>query len=224
MGSSTLGIGSRAQRDWSLTYKRDPAEGLVSWLPLDHLKEPEMTILDKVIAAVTPDAGSEKNLEARAKALSAAGSTGWFAMVLNHHKQIEQAFDAVKNAKSLTGRKSAQKWLSTILTGHSIAEEAVLYPAMANTDQRSHATEMYTEQSSAKIQMAALDELDPMSQDYLDKLEHLRGAVAHHVAEEEGEYFLALKKNADSIMNSKLTRLYQREFDRYMGADAQSAA
>lgn len=26
----------------------------------------------------------------------------------------------------------------------------------------------------------------PLSQDYLDKLEHIRGAVAHHVYEEEG--------------------------------------
>ena len=183
-----------------------------------------MTILDKVIAAVTPTEDSDKNREARAKAQAAAGSTGWLAMVLDHHKQIEAAFAAVKNAQSATARKTAQKWLATILTGHSIAEEAVLYPAMANTDQKSHATEMYTEQSAAKIQMAALDDLEPMSQDYLDKLEHIRGAVAHHVAEEEGEYFLKLKETANAAMNSKLTRQYREEFDRYMGADGNKLA
>ncbi len=178
-----------------------------------------MTILDKVIAAVTPTEDSDKNREARAKAQAAAGSTGWLSLVLQHHVEIEKAFAAVKDAKSAATRKTAQKWLGTILTGHSIAEEAVIYPAMANTDQKGHATEMYTEQSAAKIQMAALDDLDPMSEDYLDKLEHIRGAVAHHVAEEEGEYFLKLKETADAALNSKLTRQYMAEFDRYMGDD-----
>ena len=183
-----------------------------------------MTILDKVLAAVTPTEDSDKNREARAKAEAAAGSTGWLAMVLDHHKQIEEAFAAVKDARSPTGRRTAQKWLGTILTGHSIAEEAVLYPAMANTDQKSHATEMYTEQSATKIQMAALDDLEPMSQDYLDKLEHIRGAVAHHVAEEEGEYFLKLRDTADGPTNGKLTRLFREEFDRYMGSDGAKLA
>ena len=176
-----------------------------------------MTILDKVIAAVTQTEDSDKNREAREKAQAAAGSTGWLALVLEHHKEIERAFAVVRDARTAATRKTAQKWLATILTGHSIAEEAVLYPAMANTDQKSHATEMYTEQSATKVQMAALDELDPMSEDYLDKLEHIRGAVAHHVAEEEGEYFLQLKETADGVLNSKLTRLYKAEFDRYMG-------
>ena len=178
-----------------------------------------MSLLDKAIAAITPTEDSDKNREARSKARTSAGSTGWLALVLEHHQEIENAFAAVKDAQSAGARKTAQKWLATILTGHSIAEEAVLYPAMANTDQKSHATEMYTEQSAAKIQMAALDDLDPMSEDYLDKLEHIRGAVAHHVAEEEGQYFLQLKETADSVLNSKLTRLYKAEFDRYMGGD-----
>ena len=95
---------------------------------------------------------------------------------------------------------------------------------MANTDQKGHAAEMYKEQSEAKIEIAALDDLEPMSQDYLDKLEEIRSAVAHHVAEEEGEYFPQLKEDADSTLNSKLTRLYKQEFERYMGADLKLAA
>jgi hypothetical protein len=33
-----------------------------------------------------------------------------------------------------------------------------------------------------------------MSQDYLDKLEHVRGVVLHHMYEEESDRFLDLKK------------------------------
>jgi hypothetical protein len=43
----------------------------------------------------------------------------------------------------------------------------------------------YEEQAMAKIQMALLDKIEPMTQDYLDKLEHIRGAVTHHVSGRE---------------------------------------
>ena len=111
----------------------------------------------------------------------------------------------------------ASHMVTTATNGHSIAEEAVLYPAMALDGEKGDATTAYTEQSAAKMQMAALDELEPMTQDYLDKLEHIRGAVAHHVYEEEGTWFPKLRENADPVLQGKLTRRYREEFERYMG-------
>ena len=174
-----------------------------------------MGVLDKVIAAVTPDPSDEKMKEARAEARSAAGGSGWLAMILDHHEQIEACFEAVRAARSAAARRKAQKQLALVLTAHSIAEEAVIYPAMALGDQEGHSGKLYTEQSAAKVQMAALEDLDPMGQDYLDKLEHIRGAVAHHVYEEEGDYFMKLRKNADATTQGKLTRRYREEFERY---------
>ena len=179
-----------------------------------------MTILDKVIAAVTPLESEDERVAARAKAKQAASKAPWLGRVLEHHQQIEAAFAAVKEADDANGRRRAQKWLGTLLTGHSLAEEAVLYPAMALSDQKGHATAAYTEQSGAKINLAALETLDPMSQDYLDKLEHVRGAVAHHVYEEESTWFPALAEEGDVAMQMRLSARYTEEFDRYMGADA----
>jgi hypothetical protein len=59
-----------------------------------------------------------------------------------------------------------------------------------------------------------------MSQDYIDKLEHIRGAVAHHVYEEEGTWFLEIKEKLSAQKQAKLTERYQEEFDRYVGSDA----
>jgi len=177
-----------------------------------------MGVLDKVVAAVTPDPSEEEMQEARAKARAAAVSSGWLTQVLDHHLEVEDCFAAVKEANSLSARRAAQKRLGRVLTGHSIAEESVIYPAMALTDQKGHSAEMYSEQSAVKVQMAALDDLDPMSQDYLDKLEHIRGAVARHVYEEEGDYFVKLREKADPAMQSKLTRRYKEEYERYVGA------
>jgi hypothetical protein len=91
---------------------------------------------------------------------------------------------------------------------------------MALTDQKAHSTAAYTEQSGAKVNLAALETMDPMSQDYLDKLEHVRGAVAHHVYEEEDKWFVELSQAGDAALQSRLSARYAEEFDRYMGPDA----
>lgn len=179
-----------------------------------------MTVLDKVIAAVTPPESDKARAEARLKARQRAVAGGWLEAVLDHHLLIDDAFAAVRNATDAATRRGAQRQLATLLTGHSIAEETVLYPALARHGEKAHATMAYTEQSAAKVQTAGLDELDPMSQDYLDKLEHLRGAVAHHVYEEEGNWFLDLQDKLDRGAHDKLTARYLEEFARYTGQPA----
>jgi hemerythrin superfamily protein len=174
-----------------------------------------MSILDKVVAAVTPPESDEQRAEARAKAQNAATEGDWLSLVLDHHRQIEAAFAAVKAASDAASRVRAQKRLALLLTGHSIAEEAVIYPALVKANEQSHATKAYTEQSAAKVQMGLLEDLEPMSQEYLDKLEHIRGAVAHHVYEEEGNWFVDLKEKLPPADQTKITFRYQQEFSRY---------
>jgi hemerythrin superfamily protein len=179
-----------------------------------------MSVIDKVVAAVTPPESEQARAEARSKARAAAKSGDWLSMILEHHMQIENAFAAIKTAKASGTRRLAEKRLGVLLTGHSNAEESVVYPALALHGEKGHATSGYTEQAAVKIQMAALETLDPMSQDYLDKVEHIRGAVAHHVYEEEGKWFLELNEKLSPTDAAQITKRYQEEFDRYLGEDA----
>jgi hypothetical protein len=183
-----------------------------------------MSILDKVVAAVTPPESEEQRAEARGKARDAATDGDWLSLVLEHHGQIEAAFAAVKAATDATSRLGAQKRLSLLLTGHSIAEEAVIYPALVKANEQAHSTKAYTEQSAAKVQMGLLEDLDPMSQEYLDKLEHIRGAVAHHVYEEEGTWFVDLKAKLPPADQTKITFRYQEEFSRYTRDSEESSS
>ena len=176
-----------------------------------------MSILDTIVAAVTPRPSDEKMKEARANARNVAGGGGWLWDIVNHHVAIEAAFAAVKGASGATERRSAQRRLALMLTGHSIAEESVIYPAMALSDQKGHSSLLYTQQSATKVQMAALDDLDPNSEDYLEKLEHIEGAVALHVHEEEGDYFVKLRATGDAAMHAHLTQRYEEEYRRYVG-------
>jgi len=179
-----------------------------------------MGIFDKVVAAVTPLESDEERRGAREKARAAAGSNDWLSLILQHHVQIEAAFDAVRASHDAASAQSALKELATVLTGHSNAEESVIYPALAMIGEKSDASAGYTEQAAAKMQAAELETLDPLSQDFADKLAHLRGAVLHHMYEEESQRFLELKQKAPQADQERLTQRFREEFERYVGSDA----
>jgi hemerythrin superfamily protein len=175
-----------------------------------------MSGLDKVIAAITPPESEEMRAEARAKARSVAKPGDWLSQILDHHERIERAFAEVQAATDAQARRAAEKRLGVILTGHAIAEEAVIYPALAHIGKKISANMAYTEQVAAKMQMAALERMDPMSEDYVEKLGHLQGAVAHHVYEEEHGWFVDLKDEAPLEDQDQITQRYSEEFGRYM--------
>ncbi|WP_137787818.1 hemerythrin domain-containing protein [Sphingomonas sp. 3P27F8] len=174
-----------------------------------------MSVFDKVIAKIMPPESAEARREAREKAMAAAKPNDWLTQILEHHQRIEALFAAVKSATTPEARRDAQRRLGIVLTGHAIAEEAAIYPALAADKQVGHAELAYQEQSAAKMEMGLLERLDPMSQDYLDKLEHIEGAVAHHVYSEEGTWFLELAQDLSPEDQAMVTARYREEYDRY---------
>jgi hypothetical protein len=135
--------------------------------------------------AVSHPEDAERRRKTRATAWASAYSGDWLWVVLTHHEAIERAFADVKTAGDGLLRQSAQKRLGWLLTGHSIAEEAVIYPALAQAWNPGHAKTAYAEQAATKVQIAALKYLDPMSQAYVDVLARLEVAVLDHMYEEE---------------------------------------
>jgi hypothetical protein len=178
-----------------------------------------MSILDKVVAAVTPTESDEQRQQARANAQAAAGSNDWLSLVLSHHTQIDAAFETIRRCADAASRRTALKELAVLLTGHANAEEAVLYPAMVRTGDKAAATMSFAEQAGAKINLGELEFMDPMSQEYLDTLEHVCGAVRHHMYEEESSRFLELKQKMPQVDQAQLTQRFREEFNRYAGQD-----
>jgi iron-sulfur cluster repair protein YtfE (RIC family) len=181
-----------------------------------------MAISEKVqsMVGITPSHTDEEREQIRKEATSKA-TTQWFKLVLEHHKNLETLFAKVKNATSLTAKTAAQKELALLLTGHSIAEEAIVYPDMKIETSSMDATHAFTEQAMAKVKMVELDNItDKMSKEYDDKLEEIRSAVTHHMIEEERDYFPELQEKANAATNKKITDHYQMEFNRYMQKSA----
>lgn len=176
-----------------------------------------MSVLDKVAAAVTPAASDEKRAEARRKVQMIAGRHGWLEQILEHHRAIEAAFADACGAAAPAERQAACKKLGALLTGHSMAEEAVIYPAISQHDGKGHAKLAYDEQAMAKVQFAALEQLDPMSREWRDKLEHIKGAVEQHVYQEESSWFPEVAETIDAGTSAMLTERYREEAGRYFG-------
>jgi len=176
-----------------------------------------MSLLDKIAAAVTPMASDEDRAEARRKAEQLSQGDDWLGQIIDHHRQIEGAFDRALNAAGAQERRSGASELAVILMAHANAEEAVIYPALVEGSSKAHATMAYEEQAAAKINMAILENLDPMSHEWRDKLEHIQGAVAQHVYQEESSWFPDVIQNVPLEKQQLLTKRYGEEFGRYSG-------
>ena len=149
-----------------------------------------MSFLDKLASKIMPPESEEDRAVARRNAENMTQGDDWLALALDHHRRIEAAFAAaLADGADAPGRKEAVKQLATVLNGHSLAEEVVLYPALVEAGDKSGATMAYEEQSMTKVQMHMLEQLDPMGDEWREKLEHIRGAVLHHIYEEENTWF-----------------------------------
>ncbi|MDZ4690296.1 hemerythrin domain-containing protein [Terricaulis sp.] len=175
-----------------------------------------MSIVDRAIAAVTPPESNQDRVEATQKARSESNGDDWLAIALDHHDAIRTALKAALSAAP-DQRTLLMKRLAVVLNGHALAEEIVLYPALAKAHEKSHANMAYTEQTATKMQMAELERLDPASEDWVDKLKHIEGALLHHMYEEEGHWFLEIKRQYRD--QATLKQRFLEEYQRYVGAD-----
>jgi hemerythrin superfamily protein len=177
-----------------------------------------MSFLDRIAAAVMPPESEEDRANARRSAEALARDGDWLALALDHHRRIESCFGLAANAATAAEKLSAFKQLAMVLNAHAAAEEVILYPAMTENGEKSHATMAYEEQSITKVQMARLEKLDPMSTEWREKLEHIKGAVLHHMYEEEGTWFPELRRSIPTGDDAMLTRRFREEFVKFSGS------
>lgn len=133
-----------------------------------------------MLGALTPSPSPRERVRVRKYARSLASRGDWLSLALDHHRDIEAAFAATKDAAG-TARIDGLTALAGLLMGHSIAEEAVLYPALAQHGEKARATIAYGEQALVKTQMDRLQQIDPDSEEFTEELEAIRLAVDSHV-------------------------------------------
>jgi hypothetical protein len=126
---------------------------------------------------------------------------------------LERAFDELISA-DLAQRPVLYKRLAYLLTAHSVAEENVIYPALAMHGLQSDSDRLYLDQAHAKVMNAMLDMADDRLGDaWLQRAAELRSAVLTHAKEdEEVDLYPRLVAAIDLTTASKLGAAYRREF------------
>jgi hemerythrin superfamily protein len=104
-------------------------------------------------------------------------------LILNDHRELKRLFEQLQNEPG--ARPTTVPVMVTLLTAHSRAEEAEVYPAAAEAgiaDDVEHSQKEHLEADQLAADVAAADVTDPAFDDTLGKLIH---AVTHHIEEEE---------------------------------------
>ena len=179
-----------------------------------------MSFIDRLAATLTPDASDEARKESRAAFERQAASEPLLRIIVDQHKEIEAAFAKAHAARDSQAATAAVEELAHLLTGHSMAEEAVIYPDIASHDSKTHAGMAYEEHAMAKMQLARLRDLDHNNAEWREVLEHLEGAVQQHVHQEEGTWLPALAANLPAGRKDVLATRFLDEYRRYMEGEA----
>ncbi len=148
-----------------------------------------------------------------AEAQAAGGN--WFDMVKSHHALIAASLDRILATSDGQGAERAErlKHLGYLLTAHSVAEESVIYPALARMGMTAASDQLYMEQAHAKVGAADLEMSPKGGSEWLSKVSALKIAILHHAKdEEEADLFPKLIRAVGPEMNAKLTAAYARQF------------
>ncbi len=116
--------------------------------------------------------------------------------VLTHdHAEVEQMFTQLQTLRGMTGegaerqRKDLVDQVTIELVRHSVAEEAEVYPRVAEKISDAEAEHAKQEHAEAEEVMKRLAKLQPGDPTFDDDLAALMLGVREHVAEEEGQMF-----------------------------------
>ena len=94
-----------------------------------------------------------------AVAQSAKGGGDWLAMVKTHHLLVAKTLEEMlaSNKAIYSRRARMQRTLAYQLTAHSVAEENVIYPALATNGLVTESDQLYLDQAHAKVLNAQIE-------------------------------------------------------------------
>lgn len=153
-----------------------------------------------------------------AVAQTAAAKGDWLSMIKAHHALIAKSFEQLmaSDKRTYLQRDRLIRAIGYQLTAHSVAEENVIYPALAMAGMTSESDKLYLDQAHAKVMNAQMElaaRANREGRDWMAPAQALQAAVLQHAKEdEEGRLYPQLQQKLDAAMNKMLTAGYQREF------------
>ncbi len=172
-----------------------------------------MSFLDRIAAAIAPAATDEQRMEARRQLEQLAVNEPFAQDILDQHRQIESLFQQAREDAGMDAEAIIEE-LALLLNAHSMAEEAVVYPEISDHSGKAHAGMAYEEHAMTKVQLAALQKLEPGTKEWREKLDHIESAVLQHVYQEESSWLPDVIRYAPMAERQRMSMEYRDYFER----------
>ncbi|UYV15759.1 hemerythrin domain-containing protein [Porphyrobacter sp. ULC335] len=173
-----------------------------------------MSFLDRIASALAPAASEEKRMEAREQLEQMAVNEPFAEQILAQHRQIESLFAQARDENGPHAQATIEE-LALLLNGHAMAEEAVIYPEISDHSSKAHAGMAYEEHAMTKVQLAALQKMQPGTQEWREKLDHIESAVQQHVYQEESSWLPDVIRYAPAEARQRMSLNFREYFDRF---------
>jgi hemerythrin superfamily protein len=137
-------------------------------------------------------------------------------LIMQDHREVERLFDELKQHPEK--RPLLTPVLCALLTAHSRAEEAEVYPAAkqeaGEDDEIAHSQE---EHAQAEQLLARLAKTDPTTPRYDEVLDKVIDAVTHHVEEEESTVLPGMREHLDEQRRAQLGQAFVTSREQHLG-------
>lgn len=113
-------------------------------------------------------------------------------MLEQDHRKVEQLFEQFDDAKDPQMKQRVFQQIRSELEVHARLEEEIFYPKaeqVGEKELKDEVEEAHGEHDKVKEMLRDAEGLDPSSGEFDAAVSGVKGAVEHHVEEEEGEMF-----------------------------------
>jgi hypothetical protein len=124
--------------------------------------------------------------------------------VLEHdHREVEEMFAELESLRgasteaAMERRKALAEQVTIELVRHSVAEEVLVYPKVSKQVDPEEAEHGRKEHAEAEETLQRLEKLDADDPAFDDELATLMGEIRHHISDEEGRMFTAMREVMD---------------------------
>lgn len=137
-------------------------------------------------------------------------------LIMQDHREVERLFDELRSHPEK--RPLMVPTLAALLTAHSRAEEAKVYPvAREEADEAEEIAHSQEEHAQAEQLLRRLTDADAESSKFDDILDELVEAVNHHVEEEESTVLPGMRERLDEDRLAELATAFAASRAEHLG-------
>jgi hemerythrin superfamily protein len=137
-------------------------------------------------------------------------------LIMQDHREVERLFEELRTQPEK--RPLSVPVLVGLLTAHSRAEEAEVYPvARDEASAEEEVAHSQKEHAQAEELLTKLEQADPESAEFDEVLAQLEDAVTHHVEEEESKVLPAMREGLESSRLDELGEAFAASRKAHLG-------